>query len=178
MKKHIFGLAIFSLIVGTAALVYAVFIVPATVQVAEVIPVSVALQDNSSGRPTSCWNMNHKRQEANADQPIITQAVYNVKTKKLVWKLSFLANDSTVIYFFAADEKGVHRIDAFVAAKLSGSKQISSYTVDGEMLSNLSSKTNLYLMTKTKPIYVTDEIHAPIEFDSDKAFPVSIDYGK
>ncbi len=103
MKKHIFGLAIFALIVVAAAIVYAVFNVSETIRVAEVIPVSAVQQNDLMSKPTSCWNMKPKSVKSNVDEPTIKQVVYDVKTKKFSWKLSMLnselnTDDPTIIH--------------------------------------------------------------------------------
>lgn len=173
MKKHIIGFTLFSIIVGTAAFIYAMFNV---VNVEEVF--TPAYTPTYQGK--SCWKMKRDLKEPEVNSPIVTQAVYNVKTKKLSWKLASLnSNYPTVLHWFLKDEKGIQRIDAFYARDLWGDRKINSSSELNSILSKLSSKTNLYIIANTKSSYVfTDEIHSSIEFDSSKAVPVTIDYSK
>ena len=171
MKKHIIGLALFSFIVSAAAVVYAVFNVP------EIISV-VAPQYIPTER-TNC-KLKRKVEQLKDNSPLITQAVYSVKTKKLSWKLASLDSPkTTALHWFLKDEKGVQRIDAFYVNELSGIEEVNSYSELGKMLSKLSPKANLYLIADTKRAYViSNELKRPIEFDLNKAIPVTINYGK
>ncbi len=76
MKKHIIGLTLFSFIVVAATIVYSMFSLP---QVEEV-PAPADYQHYSS--KTSCWKMKRESSEGNDASPFVTQAVFNVKTKK------------------------------------------------------------------------------------------------
>ncbi len=174
MKKHIAGLVIFSFIIVAAAIAHAIF------NVSKAIPISVISQNDSISKPTACWNMKRKSNESNTDSPTITQAVYNVKTRKLSWKLSSLkAEKPTVIRLFSVDEKGAKQIDSFYAEELLGFEKVNFSLETNHILSKVSSETNLYLIADTKWNQVlTDEARGQNEFDSTKGFPVTIDYGK
>lgn len=192
MKNHIVGLAVFTFIVGAAAIVYAIFNVSETISVAEVVPVSAVTENNSSSKPTSCWNMKRKSDELNAAGLIIKQAVYNVKTKKFSWKLSvsnselntddptilhwYLPTTSAVMHLFLQDEKGIRRIYAPAIKESTGKETLGSLSVFDKAPSSNSPKANLYIMIANQR-YPTS-VDNPIEFDSSKAFPVTIDYGK
>lgn len=171
MKKHIVGLAIFTFIVGAAAIAYAIFNVPGT------IPVSVVTQNDSPSKPTACWNMRRKASESNLVSPTVTQAVYDVKAKKLSWKLDSSDYSQTVLYLFIADENGIQKTNlAFNAQNARGAEQEMSYSYSPY---KTDSKINLYLMADTDSRYlVSDESHRSIQFDASKAIPVTIDYGR
>jgi hypothetical protein len=166
MKKHIFGLAVFSFIVGAAAIAYAVFNVPKTIGVADVIPVSVVPQNYSTGGMTSCWNMRRGAKESNFDEPIIKQAVFNLKTKEFSWQLASPNVDLPIaLHLFVKDEKGTRYVDGFLA--------VDSF----EWANAPESFANLYVIAERAPQMKFDKKNPP-KFDANKAIAVSLDYGK
>jgi len=166
MKKHIFGLAVFSFIVGAAAIAFAVFNVPETIRVAEVAPVVVVPQNDSSHKPTSCWNMRRTSKESNLENLIVRQAVFNLKTKEFSWELAAPKADLPIaLHLFVKDEKGTRYVDGFLA--------VDSF----EWVDELESYENLYVIAERAPQSKFDKKNHP-KFDADKATAVSLDYGE
>lgn len=166
MKKHILGLAIFSFIVGAAAIVYAVFNVPETLLASQVIPVLVVPHNDSMEKPTSCWNMRRGSKESNLDQPVIKQAIFNLKTKQFSWELAAPNADLPIaLHLFVKDEKGTRFVDSFLA--------VDSF----EWADELDSYANLYVIAERAPTSKFDKKHPP-KFDANKATAVLLDYSK
>ena len=169
MKKHIIGFTLFSIIVGTAAFIYAMFNI---VSVEEVF--TPAYTPTYQGK--SCWKMNRDLKDT-VDSPTITQAVFNLKTKKFSWNLSTVETDSPILlHFFVNDGKGTRYIGSDPAKNLVSDGELNfsrSYT----NLNKINSQTNLYLIA---------EMNAPssfhknrqVEFDAGKAVAVTVDYGE
>ncbi len=168
MKKHIIGLALFSFIVSAATVIYALFNVP------EIITVSAPQYI-----PTQRTNCKMKRElkESKSNSPLITQAVFNLKTKQFSWELARQkVNSPILLHFFIKDEKGTSYI--------STEQGINSVRY-GEMffsgsfiwIGNLDSYMNLYVIAELAPTPGHYKNYQP-EFNADKAIPVLLDYGQ
>ena len=81
MKKHIFGLALFSFIVSAAAIVYAFFNVPEIVQVHEVVPTPQYFSVERTFTATKEKNQKSMRIQ-------VKQAVFDLQTKQFNWELA------------------------------------------------------------------------------------------
>ena len=189
MKKHLFGFALFSLIVGTAAFVYAIFNV---VRVDEV-PAPSYYQTYSPA--TSCWKMKRNVRESNFDAPKVSQAVFNVKTKQLNWKLDTPGTASSIaLHFFVKDENGTRYIASektLSSGLRSGQIEMDKRAIDsggrdGEVkftssyksLDNLNSYENLYVIAESVSTSKIHNNNFQLEFDAAKAIPVLIDSGR
>ncbi len=189
MKKHIIGLALFSLIVGTTAFVYAMFNI---VRVEEV-PAPTYYQTYSPTK--SCWKMKRDLRESKFDSPKVIQAVFNVKTKQLNWKLDTPEiNSPIVLHFFVKDKNGTRYIaseQGLSSGRRSGQVEMDKRAIDsggrnGEVkftssylsLENLDSYENLYVITEVVPTAKTYNKNFQPKFDAEKATPVLVDSGK
>jgi len=176
MKKHIIGLAIFSFIVSAAAIVYAVLSVPEIVSVSE--PQYILAER------THCKTKRQLR-DSEVKSPIVTQAIYNVKTKKLSWQSNEAdLGRGTVLHWVLVDEKGIQKLSSFFAKDYVKDSQ-GNYEVNypfpmlDETTSKVNPKANLYLVVDTKSSNgINTEARRMIEFDLSKAIPVTVDYGE
>ncbi len=184
MKKHLFGFALFSLIVGMSAFIYAMFNV---VRVEEVSAPNYSL----TAPAKSCWKMKRKFKESKIGSPIVRQAVFNLARKQI--NLEVLLNGSenaevnlpVVFSFFQKDAKGIHYIGSEHNSTISNSLHESDeglttrITGSYDWLYNLESYSNLYVVAEFAPTRTgfTKRNFQP-EFDAYKAFPVMLDYGK
>jgi len=172
MKKHIIGLAIFSFIVSTAAIVYGLFNIP------QIIPVP-APQYNSTNAPTSCWKMKRDRKELRTNLIEVKQSTINLKTEELNWEIvAPEINTPIALYFFSKDINGTHY--------LASSPVITEFSRIGKLKINKTFKflyepksyENLYVIAR----FVSDsEIYNqnnPPKFDAAEATAVTVDYGK
>ncbi len=173
MKKHIVGLALFSVIVSTAAVIYALFPVP------EIAPVSETVYVPQNSYTKSCWKMQKELKKSRIDSPVVAQAVFNMKTKNLIWELSSSkAKDFPILHFFVRDEKGVRLLDSIRTAKYFTDGEATKFSNRYSELNKLSSQANLYLILDTTEYSEIDETEHHIMFDIAKAIPVTIDYGE
>ncbi len=175
MKKHIIGLTLFSFIVSAAAVVYAFFNVPEIIPVSEVVAVSapqyVPVQRNHC-------KMRRQLEESEVNSSIITQAVFNMKTKKLSWNLVSADSDyPTLLHFFVKDEKGLRQIPSLYVEYAEKDGELNFSESYGN-LSRISPRANLYLIADTNSYLYSGDLKRVVEFDSSKAIPVIIDYGK
>ncbi|HXH69648.1 MAG TPA: hypothetical protein VNI60_04790 [Pyrinomonadaceae bacterium] len=168
MIKHYFGFALFSFIVGTTAVVYAIFNV---VNVNE-----VTVPNYSTYSPAkSCWKMKRESRGSNLSAPTIKQAIFNLKTKQLSWELSAPETNSNIaLHFFVKDENGTRYINSMVKQafrhEYGTTKAVSSYL----WLDNLESYENLYVIAEpvSSGAYI-DKNFQP-KFDQSKAVAVLV----
>ena len=173
MKKHIFGLAIFSFIVGAAAIVYAMF------NVGKVEEVFVITNNQNYPMPKSCWKMKHESKKSSIGEPMLKQAVFSVKTKKLAWELAQSRIDNfPILHFFVKDEKGVRLLDSIHTVKYFTDANATKFSNQYLELRKLSPQANLYLIPDTTVYSDEGETDRHIMFDIGKAIPVTVDYGK
>ncbi len=189
MKKHIIGFAIFSLIVGTTAFIYAMFNV---VRVEEV-PAPTYYQTYSPTK--SCWKMKRELRESKLDSPKVVQAVFNMKTKQLNWELVAPTIDSPIaLHFFIKDKHGARYFASeknirslsnrgklnYTATSNSanGTSKVINITSSYSWLENLTSYENLYVIAEfAQTAKISDNNFQP-EFDAEKATAVLVDSGK
>ncbi len=168
MIKHYFGFALFSFIVGTTAVVYAMFNV---VNVNE-----VTVPNYSTYSPTkSCWKMKRESRESNISSPTIRQAVFNLKTKQLKWELAAPETNSKIaLHFFIKDENGTRYINSMLALSFGNESGTIKATSSHLWLDNLESYENLYVIAEPvlSGAYI-DKNFLP-KFDQSKAVAVLV----
>ncbi len=180
MKKHIFGLALFSFIVSAAAVVYAFFNVPEIVQVYDV----VTIPQYVSTERTYC----DKRKRVKINSIEVKQAVLDLQTKQFNWELATPDVDEPIsLYFFSKDTSGETR---HVATERINNKfsynGILKFSNSYGWLNKRKSYENLYVMAQFTPEGKTGRDGNSIffaeparpNFNAAKATAVTVDYGK
>jgi hypothetical protein len=168
MKKHFLGFALFSFIVGTAAVVYAMFNV---VNVEE-----VTVPNYSTYSPTkSCWKMKRQPRESYVGSPTIKQAIFNLRTRQLRWEISAPETDSKIaLHFFIKGENGTRYINSVLAPtygyEYGTIKATSSYL----WLDNLESYENLYVTAEPVSTNAYKNNNFQPKFDQSKATAVLV----
>lgn len=172
MKKHIFGLMLFSFIVSTAAIVYGFL------NILFPVPNSVSVFEPQYAPAERAYYKMREKSEASSIE--IKQAVFNTRTKSLSWELeSSRAVEFPVLHLFVKDEKGARLLDSIDTVRYFTDADATKFSNQYLELSNVSSKTNLYLIPDTNASSAENETgRYDVMFDSAKAFPVTIDYGK
>lgn len=139
MKKHIIGFTLFSIIVGTAAFIYAMFNV---VKVEEVFTPAYT----PTYQRNSCWKMKRELKETSVASPVVRQAVLDLKTKQLNWELAApLSNSQIALHFFVKDENGTRYINSAFVPKSGFENGVNKATSSYQWLDNLDSYENLYV---------------------------------
>jgi hypothetical protein len=155
MKRHIFGLAIFSFIVGAALISYRLFYVP----------------DNP---PLSCWIVKSVQQNSN-DGVTIKQAIFNVNTEVLTFEPTANGNLPIELHFFTKNGNDTHYVGSFYSLKSLKTNGVRSCI---KCLENLESYENLYVMAEnTSWTEHQNDLRHP-KFDVNKATSILLDYGK
>ncbi len=183
MKKHIIGLTLFSFIVSAAAIVYAVFNVPEIVQ--------VAAQRYVVAERTHC-KMKRAVDNSQADSPVVTQAVFDLKTKQLNWELvaplssdskiavSFSDADSKIaLHFFVKNKNGTRYLNSVLTPSFATPenfviKSSGSY----EWLDNLDSYENLYVTAESTSWKKFHDKTVQPKFNAEKATSVLLYSGE
>lgn len=170
MKKHLFGFAIFSLIVGAAIFVSAIFSSPKEVFV-PVVETTYETRVNSS-----CWKM--KREYSKTDSVSVRQAVLDLETKEIKFQLDAPKPDSKVaLHFFVKDAEGTYYLATELPAPLMQSASGLRGTIKSNYwLNNLSSYENLYVVPDTNFNREMGAFYP--KFDEGKAFAVTVNSGK
>jgi len=168
MIKHYFGFALFSFIVGTSAVIYAM------VNVVNVNEVTVpSYSTYSPGK--SCWKMKRESRESNISSPTIRQAVINLKTKQLKWELdTSQVNTPIALNFFIKGENGTRYVSStflFMIDYQDGSVDMTSFC---EWLNNLDSYENLYVIAESVPTSAYKNKNFQPIFDQSKATAVLV----
>ena len=182
MKKHVFGLLIFGLIVSAAAIVYAVF------NVSEIIPVfeMVSVSDQQDSAPTSCWRMNRGSNQSKTNSIEIRQAVLNLSNKQFNSELAVPArNEPIALHFFAQSGKDVRYITSEIVENDYSTGGTLKFSNIYGWMGHLKSLENLYVIAQFKSdaenykenYQVTGNKFHP-KFDAAKAVPVTLDYGE
>ena len=184
MKKHIIGLALFSFIVTTAAVIYGFLSFP------KIIPVP-APQYSPASAPTSCWKMKRERKELKSNSIEVKQAVFDTETRQFNWELETPnKNEPIELHFFIKDEKGTRYITSEqvtneqVTNKLSHNG-ILRFSNSYDWLNKRRSFENLYVIAQfesdatnyNENFQVYGNKFQP-KFDAMKATAVTVDYGK
>jgi hypothetical protein len=136
MKKHILGIAVFSLIVGVSVFVYCVFAfenvkTDCFPQLQNKIVESVVYNEVGGGG-------------SGGERKIIKQAVLDLKTKQMNWELYEDRNKQkpVLIHFFSADKNGERFIKTVYAP--TADEFVSSY----DWLDRLGKYENLYVIAE------------------------------
>lgn len=170
MKKHVFGFALFSFIVGTTIFLYALL------NIGSVAEIHAPAYSPTYSRPTSCWRMKRELRSANLDLPTVKQAIFDSKSKQLKWELSAPDADTPVaLNFFIKDEKGTRYVNSmFVPTNTYRVGSIVRSTSSYEWLDNLDSYENLYVVAE--PILYGEYGYTinSHDFDASKATPVLV----
>ena len=162
MKKHIFGLAIFSFVVFAAAFIYGVFNYP-----------GIAFVDNAPTIST----YNKLKREINPSENSssnVAQAVYTVKTKTLIWQ-GTLPNEKTTTHFNLWVVKGVNFI--FIGSMAAENMMDGKVYISDELnqsLNKIAPSDNLYIIGAGKNGEENDRFMS----NAQNAVPVTIDYGE
>ncbi len=189
MKKHLFGFALFSFIVGTTAFIYAML------NIVNIREVPVPAYSATYSPTKSCWKMKRESVEPKFDSPKISQAVLNLKTKEFNWKLETPEIGAPIaLHFFVEDKKGVRYIASeqvlmVVGRNMSEEMDKRLINVSGSLgkvkftgsylsLDNINAYQNLYLIAEFVSISQIRNNNFQPEFDAEKAIPVLIDSGK
>ena len=172
MKKHIIGFTIFSIIVGTAAFIYAMFNI---VNVEEVF--TPAYTPAYQGK--SCWKMKQDLKESNVDSPVVRQAVLDLKTKQLNWELAAPQTKSKIaLHFFIKDENGTRYINSALAPESGFENGVIKATSSYLWLDNLDSYKNLYVVAEFTSWSNYQNKNNPPKFDSGRATSVLLYSGE
>ncbi len=168
MIKHYFGFALFSFIVGTSAVIYAM------VNVVNVNEVTVpSYSTYSPGK--SCWKMKRESRESNISSPTIRQAVFNLKTKQLKWELAAPEMNSKIaLHFFIKDENGTRYINSMLAPSFGYEYGTIKATSSYLWLDNLESYENLYVTAESVPTSAYKNKNFQPIFDQSKATAVLV----
>lgn len=141
MKKHIIGLTLFSGIVTMTAVAYALFNVP------EIVPVAAPQYVSAEG--THC-KMRRNADYSNVEALVVTQAVFDLKTKQINWELAIPStgsNDTRIaLHFFVKDKNGTRYLNSVLAPLAAYENGVMKATSSYEWLDNLSSYESLYVM--------------------------------
>ena len=172
MKKHIIGFTLFSIIVGTAAFIYAMFNV---VNVEEVF----APAYTPTYQTKSCWKMKRDSKETNVGSPVVRQAVLDLKTKQLNWEVAAPETKSKIaLHFFIKDENGTRYINSALAPETSFENGVIKATSSYLWLDNLASYENLYVIAEFTSRSDYKNKYAQPKFDSSNATSVLLYSGE
>lgn len=177
MKKHIFGLAVFSFIVGAAAFVYGLF------SFSEVTPFyeEVSVPQYVPAERTHC-----KMKKSNYDSIEVKQAVFDWKTKRFYWQIDMATvNEPIDLMFFTKGNQGIHFINGERVGNAVSSDGVLRFSSSYDWQDKISSLENLYVIAQTasetkdysENYQVYNNKFQP-KFDATKATAVTIDYSK
>lgn len=153
MNKHIFGFILFSLIVGTSAIIYGFFVAP-------FVPIQpIQVFENQPEKRKSCRKEIYSRVESGKVNAKVVQAVFNQNTNQLDMDL-FLerknnSTDNVAVWLeFFVKEGAKTRYLATEKVNLTpdfnlDDKATHSITSSYEWLDNLKSRENLYVVPQT-----------------------------
>ena len=164
MKKHIIGLALFSLITGVSAFIFVAF---------SSFDISKVFAPKTKNQTTE------QVADKGIESPIVTQAVFDVKTGNLIWEINpSKINDFPVLNIYIKDERGIRLLDSIHTLNYFTKGQVPKFSKQYFEMNKLFPKANLYLIPDTTLYSDKDENQLHTRFDIDKAIPVTIDYGK
>ncbi len=161
MKKHIFGLAIFSFVVFAAAFVYGILTYP----LIESDDVSIVSTHGEFKREIN---------QSETISPDVAQAVYSVKTKTLTWR-GALPNEKAATHFnlWTRDRVNFTFIGLIPVENMAGGKSHIPSELS-RSLSKLAPSDNLYLIGAGNNGDENEKFMSNV----DNAVPVTIDYGE
>lgn len=166
MKKHIFGFALFSFIVGTAIFIYSML------NPFKVENNSAPNYSPSDLRVNSCWRMKRNLNTKRSGSPIIKQAIFNLQSKQLNWELdTSTINTPIALNFFIKDDKGTRYINTKIVPINAYHNGRTGAASSFLWLNNLDSYENLYVTAEPVTNNYED---VSKDFDLSKAAPVLI----
>jgi hypothetical protein len=181
MKKHIIGLTLFSIIVGTAIFIYGMFNV---VNVEE----EVFVITNTQTYPTtkSCRKFKEELKDSNLNKLMVKQAVLNLQTKQFNWELATPDIDEPIaLHFFSKDGNGTRYITSEQINNKFSHNGILRYSSSYNWLNKRKSYENLYVIAQFKSDAVNYSENYQVygnkfqpKFDASKATAVTVDYGE
>jgi hypothetical protein len=134
MKKHILGILLFSLIVGSAGIIYGYF---------NLIKVSVQKSDTCRFRTN---DSDSGGAGSGGYRPILRQAVLDLKTKQINWEFSDKnLKTSIALHFYTVDAYGSKHL------KTEYVRTTSDFASSYLWLDNLKSYENLYVIADEYP---------------------------
>jgi hypothetical protein len=176
MKKHIFGFAIFSFIIGATILISRMLFFPAE-PIFHVIEI-----ESPSARKTSCWMRDARKVEK--PKVKIEQAVLDVKTKQLKTSVALHprleANAySTVLLHFFIKDGGKTRYLASEDVWVKGTFDAKNEAILTSLkwLDESKSYENLYVVPEIETDVIDYKENSPV-FDYSTAAPVLLSEGK
>ena len=172
MKKHVIGFTLFSIIVGTAAFIYAMFNI---VNVEEVF----APAYTPTYQTKSCWKTKRDFKESSVGAPVVRQAVLDLRTKQLNWELAAPQTNSIIaLHFFVKDKSGARYINSALAPESGFENGVIKATSSYRWLDNLDSYENLYVIAEFTSRSNYQNKNNPPKFDSAKATSVLLYSGE
>ena len=173
MKKHIFGLGIFSFIVGTAAIIYAAF---NAVNVEEVF---VITNNQTSPAVKSCWKMKQNWGTSNDTSIKVNQAILNLQTKEFSWEIAAPGTAAPIaLHFFSKDSGEMRYVTTETVNGKFSRNGLLRFSNTYQWLNRRKSFGNLYVIADFDLRFEThDEKYQP-KFDSANATAVTFDYGE
>lgn len=174
MRKHIFGIAIFTLIVGSAVLISSLF-------VAVPKPNFVVVEDNQiNTTKTSCFKMKRKPQVYDSSGIKIKQAVLNWNSKVIDWEIyEPETGASVVLHLFAKGSQGVRYIATEVMPiGSSAHNRTVKYSTVYISLNHFSLDENLYAVPELISVDDAQTKNFFPKFSEDSAAPVMINFAK
>lgn len=178
MKQHLIGLTLFSFIVGTAAVIYAVFNVPEIQPVHEIVSTPPAIP----AERTYC-NMKKLSPFKSLE---IKQAVLDADTKEFNWELAVPQRDEMIeLLFFVKDGKGTRFLANEKVHSRSARKGVLRFQNSYPWLNSRKSYENLYVIARFESDAVNYEENFEVKgnrfeprFDAAQATAVTVNFGQ
>lgn len=166
MNKHLFGFALFSLIVGTTIFIYGVF------HITDSRAIHQSVDYSNYSQTKSCWKMKQSHRE-NLGLPRVTQAIFDVDSKQLRWELDTSEVDTPItLNFFVREKNGMRYINSALVPVLAYRDGSVRATSSYEWLDNLDSYENLYVIAEPIAQGEYQSKSFQHEFDASKATAV------
>ncbi len=178
MKKHIFGLALFSFIVSASAIVYAFFNVPEIVQVSEVFTTPQYI----STERTYC----DKKKKVKNNSIQVKQAVLDLQTQQFNWELATPERNELIdLHFFSKEANGTRYITTEQINNKFAYNGVLKISDSYRWLNKRASYENLYVVAQfdsdatnySENYQVYGNKFQP-KFDATQATAVTVDFGK
>jgi hypothetical protein len=169
MKKHIFGFALFSFIVGTTGFIYAML------NIVNIEEVKVPSYTPSYSSTKSCWKMKRNSTQVNLGSPLVKQATFNLASKQLKWELdTSQINAPIALNFFIKNESGTQYVNSTFVPTIAFRDGSVNATSSYEWLNNLDSHENLYVIAEPLVHGKRGYKNSLPEFDASKATAVLV----
>jgi hypothetical protein len=172
MKKHIIGFAIFSIIVGSAVFVKAIFNISR-----EIIVPTADNYSYTTVKKTSCWKMRQELEERST--PVVKQVVLDLNNKRIDWAIFVPQKGYRVaLHFYAKSPKSNRYISTELAPGVAHSPTWVTYSSTYISFLNFSPYENLYVVPEMiTPSDAENKFFNP-EFNENTAVPVTVYGGK